>query len=397
MKKIFLFIFILLLIPAQSFPDAGFIILAPGGNVIPVENDQVSMRDEQINIELLKERFIVNVDYTFQNSGESQTVIMGFPNSRTKDMEGKDLYGISDFKAFDGERELKVFRKEKKEQKSKYITDLYECFEVDFKKNETKNIKNTYSQVYARGNSDDQIKAEYILKTGASWKGKIGSVKVNIMSKIPAHEWVNKTAYFADGEEIFDFDFNIKIRPEKYRQNKNVYIMEFSDIEPDFNIEIIRPPLFIKDATASSELGSKDGKYKAENLLDGDPSTAWVEGKKDWGMSEYVDFDTNPFLDNNAGSYKVKKIGIINGYAKNKDVFKMNNRVKQIKLDSESYISNEKLNRTYILKDTMDMQYIEFDKPVLMSRFKITIIDIYKGTKWNDTCLSEVRIVPAEE
>ena len=50
----------------------------------------------------------------------------------------------------------------------------------------------------------------------------------------------------------------------------------------------------------------------------------------------------------------------------------------------------------YILKDTMDMQYLVFPEPIYMSSMKISILEVYKGSKWDDTCISELRIFTSE-
>ena len=50
----------------------------------------------------------------------------------------------------------------------------------------------------------------------------------------------------------------------------------------------------------------------------------------------------------------------------------------------------------FILEDTMDMQYLAFPEPIYMSSMKISILEVYKGSKWDDTCISELMIFTAE-
>ena len=84
-------------------------------------------------------------------------------------------------------------------------------------------------------------------------------------------------------------------------------------------------------------------------------------------------------------------------------MFFANNRVKKIKL-SYSYLNirgqdngepnTRVISETYNLNDTMDMQWIEFPKPILASYLKFTILEIYKGTKYpHDTCISKIKVI----
>ena len=184
--------------------------------------------------------------------------------------------------------------------------------------------------------------------------------------------------------------------------------MMFTDVEPDFDIKIILPPSSLFGISASSELDeNKNDKYAVGNLTDGDPSTAWVEGKKGSGIDEYIKFycpQEEADMVNIYSAYKIDSLGIINGYAKNEEVFYKNNRVKKIKIEYKNDIFREENPYNmktpeiyeYILEDTMAMQYLVFPEPIYMSSMKISILEVYKGSKWDDTCISELRIFTSE-
>ena len=407
MKKSILFFLVILYLPVYLSGDAASIDYARGGTIQLMNNEYVSMEEELISITLHRHRFEVNVKYTFHNSGKKRTVLMGFPNS-IKPGVGPELsdIGITDFAAYEQGRQLEVFRKTGPSYDGKE-TIIYECFEVDFEEGERKEIINTYSQDYSREyGSDEGILAEYILKTGASWAGVINSIKVFISTGTSARVLRNKKAYFVDEystpPEFYEWNFELEVSPDDYQLLDNDMLMEFTDVEPDFNIVIKVPPPFIKRVTASSELpAGANCQYTAENLIDGNPDTAWVEGLPGSGIGEYVDFATNPFMGNAAGAYKVKGIGIINGYAASKNLFIKNNRVKEIRIDCENYLYSddntfgfvEMESFTFTLSDKMEMQYLTFPHPVFMSSMKITILDIYPGTHWDDTCIAEVKLL----
>jgi len=74
---------------------------------------------------------------------------------------------------------------------------------------------------------------------------------------------------------------------------------------------------------ASSSLGDS---YKAEFANDLSYKTAWVEGKKDEGVGEYLEY----YFKND--SPRITEIIISNGYMKSEETWKNNNRVKKLKL-----------------------------------------------------------------
>jgi len=403
MKKLLLLIFIIL--PILVYSDAVDIEILPGGTVAPIANDTIALKNETITINLNPGNFDVEVSYTFMNTGNDCTVTMGFPNEKIKAMTpAKNLgYSIVNFQAFDGKKKLKTYRKDR----NKSNNEAFECFDVIFKKGEEKLIVNKYSQLYFSDKSSIQ-RAKYILKTGALWKGKIENIKVIVKSNLPQSMLQRRIAYFQDywesenqGKIITD-EFRFRIFPENYTKSDNKYYMEFNNIEPDFDIEIMIPN-FINSITASSVLKDPKNKYSVKNLIDEDPKTIWAEGAKDSGINEYIDINITPYLDNYAGAYKIKKIGLINGYAINESLFKKNNRVKTMRIDYKNYLADENTpdiekegSLVVDLEDSMAKQYIEFKKPILMSTVKITILDVYRGTMWNDTCISELELVPEE-
>ena len=71
---------------------------------------------------------------------------------------------------------------------------------------------------------------------------------------------------------------------------------------------------------ASSSLGDS---YKAEFANDLSYKTAWVEGKKDEGIGEYLEY----YFKND--SPRITEIIISNGYMKSEETWKNNNRVKK--------------------------------------------------------------------
>jgi hypothetical protein len=234
----------------------------------------------------------------------------------------------------------------------------------------------------------------YILKTGAFWKDTIKQVEVYV-----------HFMYFTTDELQNKYDERLYkamyTQPSGYEfMDKCTMRIIFKDIEPDFDLEwffnISKPYV-----SATSQLKEGNYIYRAGNTIDNDPETAWVEGADGSGISEKILFTVVPVYGKEAGSYLVEKIGIINGFCKNRSLFFKNNRVKKIRLvwyayywevleeTEDNVIAHEKIIE---LKDTMQMQYIEFDKPVRMYQFLLEILEVYKGSVYDDTCLSEVKV-----
>lgn len=144
MKKLLLIILLIFcLFPQIALGDAASVIPAPGGNVRPVQNEDIILHDEVIDIFLYKDNYSVNVNYTFINTGKDQEITMGFPN-----MEGFDYEPIKDFKAYDGDQKLGIFKKyDTAQQTDSRGKKYYECFRTSFKSGEIKKIK---KQLFSR-------------------------------------------------------------------------------------------------------------------------------------------------------------------------------------------------------------------------------------------------------
>jgi len=90
---------------------------------------------------------------------------------------------------------------------------------------------------------------------------------------------------------------------------------------------------------------------------------------------------------------QLKGIKIINGYAKNKEIYKANNRVKTVEV-----ILSDGTSYTFDLKDnTLDFQMLDFGEAKETRDVTIKILDIYEGSKYNDTCISEIQLIEVDK
>lgn len=121
--------------------------------------------------------------------------------------------------------------------------------------------------------------------------------------------------------------------------------------------------------------------YDAKFAADGDFTSAWIEGAKGNGVDEWLLFEAET-------PQTVSGLSISNGLVKTAQYFDQNNRVKKVKIEFSDGTSIEKE-----LKDGYEdekLEKITFDAPVTTTSVKLTILEVYDGTKYDDTCISEV-------
>ena len=140
----------------------------------------------------------------------------------------------------------------------------------------------------------------------------------------------------------------------------------------------IKASSYLKDSTTND--------YGPQQAYDGKEKTAWCVGKG--GIGEWIQFYFRPDLSSYdkvlKGKRNVYRVGIINGLAASRRLYYDNNRIKKLLVEFDSG-----KRRVIELKDgILDYQYFIFN---IRSRWiKLTIMDIYRGAKYNDTCMSEI-------
>jgi hypothetical protein len=150
-----------------------------------------------------------------------------------------------------------------------------------------------------------------------------------------------------------------------------------------------------------------DHNYNPYNIKDGDKTTCWAEDQESQnfsdldpdgsGIGEWVYFSTVRINKDTDFSYEVEKnlkgFKIINGYAKSESTYNTNNRVKEVEIEF-----SDKQRMTFNLEDNnMDFQTFYFPEEIKTRYFKLFIRDIYKGTKYNDTCISEIELIESDK
>lgn len=142
---------------------------------------------------------------------------------------------------------------------------------------------------------------------------------------------------------------------------------------PAVNAIEVRDYLF----TASSTLVDDTNigfNYEPAMVSDGDFSTAWCKSSGDTEPSIVFDFGRQ---------VKADKFGIVPGFARDEKIYKQNNRIKKATL-----LFDDKDPMEVEFKDEYGMQFVNLNGKEFL-KIKLVINDVYKGNKYNDTCVSE--------
>lgn len=139
----------------------------------------------------------------------------------------------------------------------------------------------------------------------------------------------------------------------------------------------LEPHLFyFNNVKASSYLKEGNIKFLSSNLENYDLIKPWVEGEKGDGIGSKIYFELDA----------INNIVIANGYFDPQKLYlyEYNNRVKKIKIKSMD--ENSKFEIIFDLEDSYNLQMIKLPKKT--TKIEITILEVYKGTKYSDTVIS---------
>lgn len=118
--------------------------------------------------------------------------------------------------------------------------------------------------------------------------------------------------------------------------------------------------------------------YSLLNISDNNLTTAWVEGSEGDGVGEWISFSSQEKFD-------LDRLHLTNGYSKSESLYYKNNRIAEIEV-----ISSAGEKRYFDFKDNkLSMQTFNVGFKDITG-IKIVISKIYKGTKYNDVCISEI-------
>lgn len=137
----------------------------------------------------------------------------------------------------------------------------------------------------------------------------------------------------------------------------------------------------IDDIELSSSLSLENNESSVKALLDNRLDTMWIEGAPGNGIGEYL----NIVFDE---AHAMNGVEIYHGNRVRPDIYEKYNRIKKVRLTFSDGATKE-----YELQDSFfESSKIEFVEPVTTTMVKIEILDVYQGTTYKDTCISEILI-----
>lgn len=145
---------------------------------------------------------------------------------------------------------------------------------------------------------------------------------------------------------------------------------------------------YVDNIIASSTLRPQGrANYRAANIFDRDPKTAWVEGVKGYGIGQWIELQGVCVVRGMGDDYArpVTEINIHNGYVKSDKAWRENARVKYLKVYCNGRpkcilaLHNSRSNQTFYVNGFGFNVTIRFE-----------ILDVYPGTKYQDTVISEI-------
>jgi hypothetical protein len=145
---------------------------------------------------------------------------------------------------------------------------------------------------------------------------------------------------------------------------------------------IIFPNLTI---TTSERFFYVQNSYPLYQMIDDNPETTWVfitdahDEVRNKPIQLEIQFHDDTYI---------KTIRMINGYSKSEDLYTKNNRI------TEVVIADDRNNRyEYDLEQTLSFQDITLPEP--SGYIKLTAKKIVRGSRYDDTCISEIVLLDA--
>lgn len=382
--------------------------------VITLKNySDIILKKENLALRFVDDAVIVSCDYVLFNKHESEKQIDFAFNITEGSHASLDYYNIfvegrkldSDFNteiSFDEIFTLyKYWELSKIKLAAKKETSVSICYRV-----KTENDGTYYKCNFDKGNSflynlypalsfGNGIIEDFTLTIDASdilgWNGKVTDIEGVDISFSGSERCIAKS--------FKNFDLN------KHKQLKISY-----NIKNYYFAKLYEKYGRRESVTATSELREGSTLYSAYNLTDKDCKTAWVESKPDFGKNEKIKIDCNGWI---------TQLLIVNGFRKSEKTYYENNRVKKIAL----YIDGIKIgqmtfpdrpyrqvNMSNILDEgdllNLNGEFFKKDNERVWGwgntgtffpkeNIEIEILEVYPGTKYNDTCISDIYLIKA--
>jgi len=407
------------------------------GTFRPFGTSQVEMREEKLGVQLYRSSAKVRVDYVLVNTGDAVDVRAGF---LCLELAGEDHRGLeiqnyqltADGKPVPYRMELGDVRHWLRLFDSDFLgmmpgVDIdangkhvpcricvlrWLASKVHFDRAQTRRVAIQYESPYEfsdGGYSADGIYNDdyfrYILSTGAAWKGPIGkgTVAIQAVSIDPKLLTVKPEGRFQRTLDGFAWAFE-NLKPSvaddiEVRMHTGFYTIhdyEHPDNPPDDSLAHVRNDgqysfeennYFHEFHDYAVEASSEKGDNFAAWVGDFDPRTAWVTDRNG-GVGESLTLTLRT-------PQRVDQIGIMPGYAKSKALYFANNRVRHLEIAvNGTHTVTADLPDEFLAGDAWSKKGYRLidlgDYAGPARTIKLTVKQIYRGSAYNDLCISEI-------
>lgn len=415
----------------------------PVGGLVPKEESAVELVREALDISIVDvDRYAVEANYVLKNSGAARRISYGVP-----------LYWVEEFQPEAAAAGIHIAVGEKE----------YGCIAVSPVKRTDLNAMESSEWIGAVG--DAWCVAEIEIPQGPSVR-----LKLSYEAEFEFEDWeTSKSARrefssrrlvyplapagYWNGKPDLELRLNLgpyadrvsKLEPPKLGGQEAVRtndaytwtlaqadLKQLKALEVDFDFEpLLRhrqlatwnadalPARTTRAQTsASSTLSHEKNRYAVENLMDGDPATAWCEGSEGNGEGESITFRIEP--KENEYPCSVEGIAIVPGYAKSAQTYLKNGRVTRLRIeecdDPSSYAelrwqAQDRFEQSAVFIDT-DYASIVPTGPLVEAKggkwaaeeserhddhkpycLRFIILETAPGEDYSDTCISEVAFI----
>lgn len=362
---------VLLLLPHPAWPDSASLRGGIGGSVYMVQDTEVRMASETIDMAIHQTFVEFDIRYSFVNeSDKTLSVTMGFPDERG----GRMFAGwVNDFEAsVDGVPVSVAFTKEDVSKGDAVRRGFqWHVYTVEFAPGEKKQVRNTYWTYVTKYRGLHLF--EYVLHTGASWKGNIGDLTINAT--------LDEGLLFPDAELYASYhDLHYSPAHGLARDGRTNKTWRFKNFEPTEEDDLL---IFFERAgypyMAEAQLSSSEFEPEEENCIDvsygawegfdDDIETAWAEGVEGPGIGEWMQIDFLGFTP------VIARLGIFGG-RHNVDGIQLYTASGRIK--EAAVVFSDGTRHVVRLRDRPTMQY--FELPAIRTEWlRIEIMNVYPG------------------
>lgn len=414
MKK-YLLITLLNLFSVFLFANGGIpynSIEAEPAKITLVNDKELILDKEQLIIKFIDDFAIVNCKYEIINTSKSiKKINFAFNIPITVGQDENDKHCLIYYKIFENQKEVDYITKKEAIENTPFENkyEIWNQSSLTFSSEEKKPLEIVYkirTNTWARicnGKYDSNTFVYNLFPATSFGNGVIKEFELTIdktellfeegkILKISGLDIKNeeKTSIQTFKFNNFDLAQNPVLKIE-YDIN-GYYIANYIQNPYEYGVRV--------NAKADSELKEGETVYSAKNLFDGNYSTPWVEGASDFGKNQKIKIKLYGTASKySAGNYyAVTHLYLLNGFRKTEKTYYENNRVKTLKLwvNGKDCGTVELKDKPYKAINDFNFAY-EADLVTTrlgsVETIEIEILDVYKGTKYNDTCISEIVIL----